>query len=109
MRLIDADELFESFSEMHVRANLRHGELLLQGNIAMSERAAQAISTLLECMFLVNNQETVDARIVRYGEWIKTDRGFSCSMCCKERPHRTEFCPRCGAEMDFTKRSEQTR
>ena len=64
---------------------------------------------------LINNTPTADVTEVRHGEWkttvlINTPEVFKtgaphCSECKRTAPHRTKFCPECGAKMDGKRRT----
>lgn len=57
---------------------------------------------------LLNDQPTIEAVPVVYGEWIKAENTWVCSVCHKENACAYDetlcrftdlFCPKCGAKM----------
>lgn len=75
MRLIDADEFFDTFEELNIEP--------------------------------YNTFPTVDAEPVRHGRWEWVDApvfgnpygSYKCD-CGNYVPHKTNYCPNCGAKMD---------
>ena len=62
-----------------------------------------------ECIEVVSEQPTVDAKLVIHGEWIEHKwaeevggwliSNFECSQCHMWKRYNTNFCPECGADM----------
>ena len=57
--------------------------------------------------FAIANAPTIEAEPVRHGRWVlvgadKRGRGgvFNCTICNRCRPHKSDYCPNCGAKMD---------
>ena len=89
MRLVDADVLNKSIKEPSI-CDINETDFLS----------------------LVAEQSTVDAEIVRHGEWIQARSkdgyamGCNCSLCGRRirnqsKWHPDEYCPKCGAKMDL--------
>ena len=98
MRLIDADAFFKSEIE-------RCGCVPLIGSCTADNEIFK---------FILEQQPTIEAQPVVYGEWIENTFGyFVCSKCKriakgdvvgffsyrKFRQEKTNFCPNCGADM----------
>ena len=63
-------------------------------------------------VFDIENAPTVDAELVKHGEWIPniTALGtmvFYCSACEKISDIHWAYCPRCGAKMDGVRREDE--
>ena len=86
MRLIDADALVE------------HKVTGVIGNLSGDFMPGFAIAMA----------PTIEAEPVRHGRWVlvgadKRGRGgvFNCTTCNRCRPHKSDYCPNCGAKMDL--------
>ena len=54
------------------------------------------------CLNNIKNIPAADVRPVARGKWRKIGKNsfiFVCSACDKTFPHKTSFCPNCGADM----------
>jgi len=89
MRLIDADALLEKLGES-LRA-VKGGTKWMMGTQQGLENA----------IVMVKEAPTVDAEIVRHGEWVN---GMQCSKCKQVDTTKPNYCPNCGARMDGGKK-----
>ena len=92
MRLIDADALKETMSDLDCESN--NADFQSGMEFIMRDFMPKVIDA----------QPTIDAQPVQHGRWIDWsmwgDSKYECSECDCETKHRTNFCPNCGARMD---------
>ena len=58
---------------------------------------------------MIDAQAPVEAELVKHGKWIYDDEAYpggnpyghyNCDQCGESVPHKTNYCPNCGAKMD---------
>lgn len=113
MRLIDADRLklleCEPNTVMNTRDTMRWNMLAVEINR------------------MIDNAPTVDAQPVKHGEWLEEENPWlriamgrdlyalgrkklwECSVCDSYCLNRTNYCPHCGAKMDFEDSEQEER
>lgn len=59
----------------------------------------------------IQNLPTIEAEPIKHGRWIYDDEAYpggnpyghyNCDQCGESVPHKTIYCPNCGARMDLT-------
>lgn len=91
MRLINADTLMREFAEFVRESNNSDFAKVPTWNDAVS---------------LLGSAPTIDP--VKHGKWIWQDSpvfgnpygSYMCPLCQNTMPHKTNYCPNCGAKMD---------
>lgn len=94
----------------------KRGRELSKMSLIRSERII-AITTVHECIGLLQDAPAVDAEPVRRGRWIGDENGAVCTFCNTPLPYvqvtdaeygevcvqceETKHCPNCGARMDL--------
>lgn len=76
----------------------------------MNSKAKEGFKTaLLSIRSMIHSANNIDVQEVRHGHWILREGWFRCSECdskalmkkCEWEQVRSDFCPACGAKMDF--------
>lgn len=105
MKLVNADKLIEEFLRRHNLFIDAYGGFK---NLPTKEKAR--VDEITDAISRIVNAPAVDIVPKKSGVWhdkkmtIKKAHGmaygrWSCSVCKTKQPHRSNFCPNCGADM----------
>lgn len=110
MRLIDADALLEK-AKQEQRFYKDEYDAMESGYLDEERKIVkEAYSTMTDCVSLINNAPTIDAKPIRHKRWIYLDSEegiFECSYCKERVAYPSDYCPQCGAKMDGKEKKDE--